>query len=174
MPFFLIITLLLAMFALITFYFYHDNKQKTQQQSTKKSLVARVEKLKKRFKSDIKPLVDSGCLTQTEGDALYRVANYYFVYQAMTVENVAHYEQLISDLFKVIEFDVFPTLNADSEVPELTKNALTQLVHSLPPRVDGYTVAFYRSDLPVITQRLKASFSSSESDVLTEDSLATD
>ncbi|MDN3684666.1 hypothetical protein QW180_18160 [Vibrio sinaloensis] len=65
--------------------------------------------------------MDSGCLTQTEGDALYRVANYYFVYQAMTVENVAHYEQLISDLFKVIEFDVFPTLNADSEVPELTK-----------------------------------------------------
>lgn len=174
MPFFFILSLLLAMLVLFTFYFYHYNKTKTREQSNKKSLVFRVEQLKRHFKADIKPLLDSGCLTQAEGEALYRVANYYFVYQAMTEDNVSHYEWLISDLHNVINFDVLRTLDEDNEVFELTQSVLTQLVHSLPARVDGYTATFYRSDLPVLTQRLKDSFRAGDSDMLPEESMLTD
>lgn len=148
------------MLLLIAFYFYHYNKQKSQEQSEKKSLGSRVEKLKKRFKSKTKPLTGSGCLSQKEGDAIYRIANYYFVYQTMTPENVAHYEQLMLGLLGVIEEDVFPALSRDEETAEMTQKALVQLVQSLPPRVDGYNASFYRNDLPVLTQRLREAFAS--------------
>lgn len=160
MPFFFIISLLLVLLLLIAFYFFQQNKQKTQEQNEKKSLGLRIEKVKKRFKAKVKPLTQSACLTQKEGDALYRIANYYFVYQATCAENVTHYEQLVTDLLNVIENDAYPTLSGDQEQAEIAQNALVHLVQSLPPRVDGYTASFYRNDLPVLTQRLKEAFSS--------------
>ncbi|KHD26840.1 hypothetical protein NM09_02150 [Vibrio caribbeanicus] len=174
MPFFLIIALLIAMFLLITFYFYHYNKKKAQEQNEKKSLSSRVEKLKKRFKASLKPLTQSGCLSQKESDALYRIANYYFVYQTMTPENVAHYEQLTSDLLNVIEVDVLASLSRDEDAAEFTQNVLMNLVQSLPPRVDGYTAGFYRNDLPVLTQRLKDSFANSADESASHEQMLTE
>lgn len=150
---FLFITLLLILLTICTLYFYHENKRKKDEQQTKKSLVTRVERFKLKFKDSISPITASGDLTQEETDALFRIANYYFVFQAMSVENVDKYEQQLGVLLNLIEENVLSERN-DEDISETTPNGLVSFVHSLPIRVEGFGPSFYRNDLPVLMQKL--------------------
>lgn len=150
---FLATLLVIALLMLCSFYFYQENKHKRDQQQTKKSLVARVEKFKLRFKDSINPITASGDLSQQESDALFRVANYYFVYQSMSLENVDRYEQQLGSLLNLIESSVLSELGAN-ELDEQPANSLVKFVHSLPSRVEGFGPSFYNNDLPVLMQKL--------------------
>lgn len=152
---FIIVALLIVLLLLLTFYFFHVHQRQKEQLITKKTLSVQVDKLKLRLKDDISIMVDSTCISQKQGDALYRVANYYFVYQSMTRENVTSYTELIGDLLGIINENVFPRLINEEEISESTKDIMSRFIHSLPPRTDGFTPGFYRNDLPVLFNNLR-------------------
>ena len=153
MPVFIIITLVLALAALYTFYLYQEAKSKNASQNVRKTLNARIEKFKRSFKTDTQELASSGVLSKQGLDAIYRLPNYYFVFQPITVENVERYEQLLGSLLTVIHDKLLPGLEA-SEVPTSVQEQLDQFVRSLPTVAKGYDASFYRNDLPVLMQRL--------------------
>lgn len=168
---FIIVALLIVLLLLLTFYFFHVNQRQKEEIITKKTLSVQADKLKLRLKDDISVMVDSGCISQKQGDALFRVANYYFVYQSVTSENVASYSQVISDLLSIINENVFPRLINEEEISESTKDIVGRFIHSLPPRPDGFTPGFYRNDLPVSLKNLREALLTTPEIVPTEDSL---
>lgn len=171
---FIIIALLLLLLLIITFYFFHANQHQKQELNTKKVLSVEVDKFKLRLKNDISVMVASKCISQKQGDALYRVANYYFVYQSMTSDNVASYSQLMGELLTIIKEQLFPELMGEDEVSESTQDIVGRFIHSLPARPEGFSPSFYRSDLPVLLNNLSDALTAASEIDTSEENLILD
>lgn len=171
---FIIVALLIVLLLLITFYLFHANQRKKLEFNTKKTLSAQVDKLKLRLKNDISVMVASKCMSQKQGDTLYRVANYYFVYQSMTSENVGNYSQLLGDLLSIIKENIFPELMSEQEVSKSTQDIVGRFIHSLPARPEGFVPSFYRNDLPILLKNLQEALTAAPDLDTTEDNLVLD
>lgn len=102
MPFFILIALLFVLLTLFALYFYFEAKRKKEAQDAKKTLTVRVEKMKKRFKSEAQQWVFSGALSKRDESTMIRLPNYFFVFQPITPENVEHYEQSLESVLLTV------------------------------------------------------------------------
>ena len=153
MSIFIITTLILALVALFTYYFYQEAKRKSASQAARKTLTARIERLKRSFKAKIQDLVSLGVLSKQGQDTIYRLPNYYFVFQPITLENVEHCEHLLGSLLNVIN-DKLLSESETSDVPNSVQVHLNHFVCSLPSMAKDYHASFYRNDLPVLIKKL--------------------
>lgn len=80
MPFFILIALLFVLLTLFALYFYFEAKRKKEAQDAKKTLTVRVEKMKKRFKSEAQQWVFSGALSKQDESTMIRLPNYFFCF----------------------------------------------------------------------------------------------
>ncbi|NOJ23540.1 hypothetical protein [Vibrio coralliilyticus] len=154
MPFFILITLLFVLLTLFALYFYFEAKRKKEAQDAKKTLTVRVEKMKKRFKSEAQQWVFSGALSKQDESTMIRLPNYFFVFQPITPENVEHYEQSLESVLLTVNEKVLLVPNNSDDVTAPCE-PLCQFVQSLPSAAQGYNASFYRNDLPVLIQKLR-------------------
>ncbi|CAM3033813.1 hypothetical protein [Vibrio neptunius] len=154
MPFFILVALLSVLLILFSIYFYFEAKRKKEAQDAKKALTVRVEKMKRRFKSETQQWMFYGALSKQDESTIIRLPNYFFVFQPITPANVDHYEQSLESVLLTVNEKVLlvPNNSDDAKAPS---EPLYQFIQSLPSSAQGYNASFYRNDLPVLIQKLR-------------------
>lgn len=150
-----IITLLLSaalLTALLAYYYQKAAFEKKSHQQAKQALLKRSNQIKTSFKQNLERITASGALCPKSESAIYRIANYYFVFQSVNSQTVEHFSQLTKDLVHAID-DIID--NNQSKDNQTIKQQLERFAASLPHAAGGYTANFYRSDLPVLIFHLK-------------------
>ncbi len=150
MSIFTIAVLILVFAAPFTYYYYLDAKRKKAVQAERKFLMVRSEKMKADFKAETQQLVTRGVLSSQMQEDIYRIANYYFVFQPVTTKNMEHCEQLLHGLFSAVN----DKLNSSASSTVFVRELLSHFVGALPRIAGGYDANFYRNVLPGLIYNL--------------------
>ncbi len=142
--------LILALAALFAYYNFREAQQKKIAQALREKLITRIERIKTNFKASLQQLVTLRVLPYQGLEVAYRIVNYYFVFQPITVENVEQCERLLKSLLKAIDDKMIATSNS----PTFVQEQLNHFLRALPKQATGYNASFYRNDLPVLIQNL--------------------
>ncbi|WP_019613785.1 hypothetical protein [Psychromonas ossibalaenae] len=134
---------------LIVAYFYVETKKRKIIEEHKKAVVLRVATIKNNFKTDLKRLVEQEVLTVNEHNAVFRIANNFFVFQPVTTKNLNYCEQLLNTIIGAM-----PTGGPDSINYDLGKEQVSLFVRSLPYASGDHNAAFYRRELPELIKQL--------------------
>lgn len=151
MPYVTIIVLVVIFTAAISYYFYLEAQRKKTVQAERKSLMTRIEKMKSSFKSELQQLTTIGVLSNQGQQEIYRLANYYFVFQPVTTQNVEHCEQLLDSLLSAIKDKM---IKSNSLPTDFLQKLLNNFISALPKKANDYNANFYRNDLPMLTYNL--------------------
>ena len=132
--------------ALLGYYYQKLAFAKKTTRQAKQALLSHSNQIKRNFKNNIERLAAEGALSKAGETAIYRLANYYFVFQSVTPQTVEHFAQMAKDVINAIEdtaqTNEEQTLNAQSQVERFAA--------SLPVHANGYTASFYKSELPLL------------------------
>lgn len=142
--------LILVLLALFAYYNFLVAKREKFVQVEKKYLLTRIDKMKAHFKSDIQQLEKLGVLSHKGQEVAYRLINYYFVFQPITLENVEQCERSLKSLLNTIN----NKLITDASSPTFVQEQLNHFLRALPTQAAGYNISFYRNDLPMLIQNL--------------------
>lgn len=143
---YLAITLLIG---LVIAYFYIETQKRKIQEAQRKAILSRISILKNRFKNNLKQLVEKEILTIREHDAIFRLANNFFVFQPAIVNTVDYYEQILDNVINAI-----PMESIDDVHLELIQKQVNIFARALPVTSSDYKADFYRNTLPELTQQL--------------------
>jgi hypothetical protein len=147
----IIIVLLIALAAPFFYYYQRESQRKKTAQAERKMLIARIERMKAKFKADVQQFESFGILSKQGQDVIYRLANYYFVFQPVTTENVAQCELLLDKLVRAVNNKL---IAFDSDNPTFIVTQLKIFLQALPKQAAGYDAKFYRKELPQLIQAL--------------------
>ncbi|WP_391090847.1 hypothetical protein [Vibrio sp. NH-UV-68] len=133
--------------ALLGFYYQKLALAKKTTHQAKQALLSRSAQIKRNFKSNIERFAAEGTLSKSSETAIYRLANYYFVFQPVTSETVEQYAQLVIDITNVID-----GIHTTSEEQTLTASheQIDRFAASLPAHASGYTASFYKNEMPLL------------------------
>lgn len=132
-------------------YFVVEAQRKKVREQKKKEIIRRVSTIKNSFRSKMKPLVADKVLSPTGQEAVYRIANNFFVFQPVTIENISYCEQLLDRIV-----DSMPILNSTGSNLEWAQQRVSLFVRSLPKAASGYSTIFYQRQLPQLIDQLIA------------------
>jgi len=138
-----------AVVALVILYLYVETQRKKIIKENKKAVFFRVTKIKDNFKATLKKLVEQQLLTIKGHNAIYQIANNFFVFQSVTNANIAYCEQLLNSLIAAM-----PTETAESEHFYAAQEQVRLFAASLPAVANGYNANFYRIVLPELIKKL--------------------
>lgn len=143
---YLAITLLIG---LVAAYFYVEAQKRKIQEAHRKAILSRISILKNRFKNNLKGLVEKEILTVREHDAIYRIANNFFVFQPAIINTVDYCEQLLENVINAIPMESVDNIHLD-----LIQKQVNIFARALPVATSDYKADFYRNTLPNLTQQL--------------------
>lgn len=138
-----------AVVALVILYLYVETQRKKMIQDNKKAVFFRVTKIKDNFKGDLKKLVEQQVLTIKGHNAIYRIANNFFVFQPVTNGSIAYCEQLLNSVISAM-----PREKPGSEKFYAAQEQVRIFAASLPTSANGYNTNFYRKELPALINKL--------------------
>lgn len=150
-----IITLLLIaalLTAVLAYYYQKVSFEKRSQQQAKQALLKRSNQIKDSFKHSLERIASTGVLSSKSESAIYRLANYYFVFQAVNAQTVDQFSLLTKDLITTIDDKI---MVCPEEETQALQQQLERFASALPKAAGGYTANFYRSDLPLLVFHLK-------------------
>ncbi|KJY83961.1 hypothetical protein TW81_06450 [Vibrio galatheae] len=151
----LTIIALLLIFALLTavlaYYYRKVTLEKKANQQAKQALLKRSNQIKNSFKQNLERIAVSGALCPKSETAIFRLANFYFVFQPVNAQTVEQYAQLTKDFISTID----KKISANQESTEVIQQRLERFASALPKAAGGYTANFYRNDLPLLIFHLK-------------------
>lgn len=138
-----------AVVALVILYIYVEIQRKKIITENKKAVFFRVTKIKDNFKAALKKLVEQQLLTIEGHNAIYKIANNFFVFQSVTNANIAYCEQLLNGVIAAM-----PITPSDSDHFDTAQEQVRLFAVSLPVAANGYNANFYRTVLPELIQKL--------------------
>jgi hypothetical protein len=150
-----IITLLLIaalLTALLAYYYQKAAFEKKSQQQAKQALLKRSNQIKDSFKNSLERIASTGVLNSKSESAIYRLANYYFVFQTVNSQTVEQFSLLTKDLITTIDDKI---MVCTEEEMQALQQQLERFAAALPKAAGGYTANFYHSDLPLLVFHLK-------------------
>ena len=135
---------------LVITYFTIESQRKKDRELKKLQVITRVTSMKSNYKSAVLALVQQQMLTKQGQESVYRIANNFFVFQAVTVENVERCELLLESVINAM-----PLLSTNKDNLDFAQGAVSLFVRALPTTSSGYSVNFYQQLLPELVLQLQ-------------------
>lgn len=139
----------LVLAALIGAYVYVETQKRKAIQQKNNAITLSIARIKDKFKEDIKHLVEQDILTLKQYESIYRIANNFFVFQAVTSKSIEFCEHLLNNVISAI-----PNSGPDSIHYQLAQEQISLFVRALPATANRYNSSFYRKDLPRLIKNL--------------------
>jgi|GEM_PF-3568811 len=134
----------LALFlALVAVYFWVEAQRKKEKELKQQAIAFKMSTMKDQFKQDLNQMVENQLLSKAGSDSIYRIANNFFVFQAVSDDSIFYCEQILRQVS-----DALPELNREKSNLELAQEVTSLFVESLPTEASGYNAHFYRMRLP--------------------------
>ncbi len=145
-------------FAILVFaYFSVEANRKKERELKKQQIISRVATMKDNYKRAVLTLVEQKMLTRCGQESVYRIANNFFVFQPVSIENIEYAEQLFDSIIEAM-----PVLNEDHKNLDFAQGIISLFVRTLPTSSAGHTAAFYQQQLPEYVAQLAQSNTSKD------------
>ncbi|MCP4321956.1 MAG: hypothetical protein GY951_07080 [Psychromonas sp.] len=135
--------------SLVGIYLYVETKRRKAIDAKKRAIISRVTGVKDNFKGELKGLVEQNILTIKQHEAIYRLANNFFIFQPVSSQSIEFCEYSLNNVISVIPKTTAENINYD-RIQEL----INVFVRALPVLPNGYNANFYRKDLPLLIKQL--------------------
>jgi len=130
---------------LLVVFFLVESRKKEQKKAKKVAIIQRISKQKQQFKIDVNRLVQHKIMSQRGKEAIYRIANNYFVFQKINDETVIYFEQLLKQVMAAMPTPEEAMVNVDK-----VQGQMSLFIQLLPSTPKAYNEGFYRNLLPAL------------------------
>jgi len=134
---------------LVGAYFYVETQRRKAIEKKKRAIISRVSTIKNNFKAELKGLVEQKILTIKQHEALYRLANNFFIFQPVSTQSIEFCEYSLNNVIGVI-----PNTSPESHYYDRVQEKLNEFVAALPVAANSFNSNFYRKDLPLLIKQL--------------------
>lgn len=139
----------LILISLIGAYLYVEAQRKKVIEEQKNATIIGVASVKDKFRAELKRFVEQEILTIKEHEALYRIANNFFIFQPISDKSIEFCEYSLNNVISAITNNGPESLHFDR-----IQEQISLFIRALPIQPNNYNSNFYRKELPNLIQQL--------------------
>ena len=141
---------ILVFMVLVVAYFMVEAQRKKDRELKKQQIITRVTVMKDNYKQAVLSLVQQRLLNKRGQESVYRIANNFFVFQAVTIENIERCETLLESVIAAM-----PEVYEQGDNVDYAQGIISLFVRGLPTTSAGHSINFYQQQLPSLITQLK-------------------
>ncbi len=148
---------------------YIETQRKKAIEIKKKAIILRLSKVKSNFKGSINHLVKQDVLTIKQHESIFRIANNFFIFQAISANTIEFFEHSLNNVISALSKS-----GPESIHYERVQEQISLFVLKLPTAATGFNSHFYSKTLPKVVQQLvdaKEDIYNVDSTLIVEDSI---
>ena len=134
---------------LIGAYLYVEAQKRKAIKAKKRAIINHVSALKSNFKLALDGHVEQHLLSIKQHQAIYRIANNFFIFQPVTSKSIEFCEFSLNNVISAM-----PSGGPESIHFESIQEQINVFVRALPVAPNGYNSNFYRNDLPLFIKKV--------------------